>query len=223
MALTDNLVEYWQLTSNDLVGVIAGTTLTATNFAYEAGSPGPAWKVGAGGGRLETTALSLSEPFTIAVQVYVGGGGLAAYVAYAKAGDNYFELYQDSSSNVQARSRSGGSAADAASGGVTGGTFNNVAGVWESSTARRSHNAGSFGSDNTTSITVSGGSSRLTVATVNDASDGAGDTFRFKNLAVWSRTLSDAELDSFFADPSQLEGGGGSAAGAAAHYYRQMQ
>jgi hypothetical protein len=218
MALSDNCLEYWPLTTNSLVGAINGTTLTAVNFAFEATSPGPCWKPSATQPYLWTNAITLSEPFTVAVMVYVGGGAgsAATFVGYLRGSADYYQLYQSATTNKllsKARSgASGGNGADA--GGVSGGVFNNCAGIYVGPTERYGQLAGTMSAADTTNVTPAGALHNLSLGGLWDGatlSSFVDVNWRFKHFAVWSRQLTDAELDSYFTDPTQVIPSGGAA------------
>jgi hypothetical protein len=213
MALSDNCEAYWALTTSSLTDAINSHVLTATNVSFESGAPGPCRRVdNSGASILRCSTITLTEPFTMAAQVYVNGGasGDMTFMAYARDGTNYFQTYQSASSNNHlVRSRAGGTAGDANGGGVSGGGFNNCAGVWTGSTSRQSYLAGTLSAANTTSVAPSGSGTHTALGAIWDGSSiliGADALWRFKEFAVWSRALSDAELDSYFSDPSQVLG-----------------
>jgi len=161
------------------------------------------------------TTLTLAEAFTLAAEVYVGGGAAGDYtfVGYLIGASDYWHTYQSGSSNLlKARSRSGGSAGDAVGPGVSGSVWNKTAGVFTSSTSRKAYLDGTLSSADTTSITPSGSSKNFTIGALFDGSTPTSMTatgFRFRNVAAWNRSLTQAELDSYFTDPSQVLGGGG--------------
>jgi hypothetical protein len=213
MALSDDCEAFWALTTSSLTDAINSHVLTATNMSFEAGSPGPCRIVDSSGASiLRCSTITLAEPFTMAAQVYVNGGAAGDYtfMAYARDGTNYFQTYQTSATNKHyARSRAGGTAGDADGGDVAGSTFNNCGGVWTGSTSRQSYLASTLGTANTTSVSPSGAGTHVSVGGIWDGSSiaaGASAGWRFKNFAVWSRALSDAELDSYFSDPTQVLG-----------------
>lgn len=213
MALSDGIVEYWPLTSNDLVGAIAATTLTATNFVYES-SPVPSWKINnAAGGKLLTEALTLTPPFTIAAMFNPQSTGESAAVAYQlnTGNDSQFMLYRNANNRSAVRVRYGGTIEDATQGdvnSVTGdSTFHNMAGVFTSSTSRQAYLLDTLGTANTNSVTPTGSSKFLAIGQLWNGSTSyyaSSENTRIKHVAIWSRALSDAELDSYFSDPSQV-------------------
>ena len=214
MALSDNCEAFWDFATSSLTDAINGHVLTATNISFESGSPGPCRLVDGASAVLRTTTLTLAEPFTVAMQVYVAGGASGAYTfwAYLEDGTNYWQIYQDASNNAQTRSRSGGSAGDANAGGVSGSVFNDIAGIYTSSTSRTGYRDSTVATD-TTSITPSGASTNFAINALWDggtALSPSAANWRYKNVAVWSRALTETELDDYFASPSDVLAGGGS-------------
>jgi hypothetical protein len=205
MALSDNCEVFIRLDTGTLTDLIGGATITTSNASFDSGSS--SWSIDNTSGRISIAGVTLTPPFTIAVQTYVPGSGSGkTYASYNIGSNQYWQLWQDNTSELYARARSGGTAGDALGGNVTGSVFNNTAGVFTSSTSRQSYLGSTLGSANTTSVTPSGSDEFLTIGAVWDGGSvtNAADGFKFKNFAAWSRALSDAELDSYFANPDDV-------------------
>lgn len=214
MPLSDQCVLYVPLISNSLDDLVGGNAVSAVNFAYQAAAPGPSWHSTSGGaGYLLCSGLTLTEPFTMAVMCYVNGGAgsVETFLGYSRGSADYFQVYQTTVTNkLMARSRHSGTAGDADGGGVSGGAWNNSAGVFTSATQRECYLGATLSAPETTNVAVAGAVHNLTVGALFDGgsvSSGCDTTWQFRHWAVWNnRALTDAELDSYFANPSQVLG-----------------
>ena len=217
MALSDNCEAFWSFATSSLTDAKNGHVLTSLNTSFESSAPGPCRKADVSGNSiLRCSTITLTEPFTMAAEIYVDGGasGDFTFLAYARGSADYLQAYQSASNILLVRSRSGGTAGDADGGGVTGSAWNDVAGVWTSSTSRQAYRDGTLSAANTTSVSPSGAGTTVSALAIWDGSaalNGSFQNWRIRNWAIWSRGLSDAELDSYHASPTDvLIGGGGS-------------
>jgi hypothetical protein len=230
MALNTNIVEFWPLTTNKLAGEIGGNTLTqgggltwdSTNNCFTVTSITNPY--------LLLSGITLAEPFTLACEVYGNGGasGDYTYMGYMVGSGNFWSVHQESSTNLlKARSRAGGTAGTASAGATpSGGVWNKTGGVFGSNSSRQTYLAGALGTAETTTVNPSGSYKSLSLGSLYNPDDGAVNPisttgFRFRNFAVWSRTLTQAELDSYFTDPSQVMGGGGGGVKSGLNFFRR--
>jgi hypothetical protein len=207
MALSDDCEVFIRLDTGTLTDLIGGTTITTSNASFDSGSS--SWVIDNSSGRISIAGVTLTPPFTIAVQTYVpSSGNNKTYASYNTGSSQYWQLFQNNTFDAFARARAGGTIVDATGGTLTGSVFNNTAGVFTSSTSRQCYLGSTLGSADTTSCAPSGSDTFLTIGAVWDGGSvtSVAESFKFKNFAVWSRALSDAELDSYFANPDDVLG-----------------
>lgn len=218
MALSDNLFDYWPLTSNTLVGAVNGNVLTAVNMEFEAASPGPCWRRNSPtSGYLISATKNLVTPFTMAIEAYLVSSGETAILYYMRGegNDKHQGLFRTGLNKAGSRTRYG-TVVDVVSADDFQGNaaWGKIAGVWTSATSRALYHIDTLGAADTTNLALGDLNlfQKIVVGAMYDGSTtwlGSPENCRFRNLAVWERALSDTELDSYYADPGQLVSGSG--------------
>lgn len=229
------LIAIFPLTADNLpyVDTIGGYTIAASDAAYQGTSPGPAWHLtNASTGTITVDSFTplAAAPMTLAVQVYFSAssaGGDYGFVTRGLGDTDYFELFMPSGgSSVAARTRGSTIADSASSAAGTNSAWHNCAAVYASTTSRRVYLDGTLGSAETTSVTVSGTLNRLSVLSMKRSADTVNvcstDVYA-KWVAVWDEALTQAQLDTYFADPSAYLGGGSSSVPRFTHFYTQQR
>lgn len=155
-----------------------------------------------------TTSSPVSaDGFTIAaVWAMVSNPGQDTAIASVSLGDtDHWFLGVQQTFGIWARSRSGATAGDVVFGSVGAfGTFYTSAAVFASTTARRLYHEGSMSSDNTTSVTPSGAGRKIGIGALMRTTPTTLGPFYIRNLVIFSGALTEAELDSWMADPDQI-------------------
>lgn len=180
--------------------------------SYQAASPGPAGVMPAATDWFSTATIpTLPAAFTMGSFWRQSANQYSTIMSIVFADDNYFQLYMDpaASFGIKARARSGGTAGDAGTA-VLGG-FNNwyfSAGVFASATDRKLyHHDGStstLSAADTTNVTPAGGATRIGLGVLATATPNSGMPGFQKFGVIFTGALTEAELDSFVADPNQI-------------------
>lgn len=205
-AAQENVLPYTDAAGGRTVSAAGDASITLT-------SPGPAANVGTTGYFTAPSSPIVTAPFTMALfwRMTENRNMTLMSVCRGVSDDNYFQMYIVSL-GITARTRVGGSVGDAT--GFSVGAFNTwycTAGIFESDGVTLWHE-GTMGSKASHSLTPSGSGSKvgigaLAVTTPTDLMAGYA-----KYVCIFDGALSDAELDSYFADPEQMysTSGGGS-------------
>lgn len=215
MALTDNLT-FRAALQTDIVDGIGGLTLTAQgDAAIQSGAPGPALSTTRTGlGYVTSAALPSgigSYPRTVGGVFRYSNSGSRPYtfLAFRFDAGNYIAIEFDSSLNLYGKVRNGGTIVQ-----VDPTSFSAAVDTWfacvlveASATDHRFFVSGALGAAVTTSVTPSG-STTPGVRIANDAGDTPSQSLLgfSKYVFAASRAWSEAECQSFEADPSLIMG-----------------
>lgn len=155
-----------------------------------------------------TTSSPVSaDGFTIAaVWTLVSNPGQDSTICSISLDDtNHWFLGVQQTFGIWARSRSGGTAGDIVFGSVGSfGTYYTSAAIFESGTARRLYHEGSMSSDNTTSVSPTGAGRKVGIGVIMRTTPSQMGAYYIRNLVIFSGALTEAELDSWMADPDQI-------------------
>lgn len=189
------------ITVNSLNG--AGITLT---------SPGPAageLVVASSQAFLATLASIPAYPFTMVAfwRDSLNVGGVKDIMSITLDDSNYYQLLIDSSDfSLRGQARNGGSQRTS-SWGYGGGlnVWSCSAVVFASATVMRTWHNGTMSADTTTTaITPSGASKKLGIGVLDRTTRGEFLNGYVKYAAIFNDALTDAELDSYYANPEQI-------------------
>ena len=203
-ALQENTLPY-----TDAAG---GLTVTASGVTIQLTSPGPAALTGSSGTPILTTSATpvTATGFTLAVMARVPSsiGFDVCFMGVTLGDTDYWEVGALSgSSTIRARVRSGGTVADATiASSLTTNTWHNLAGVFATATDTKVYYDGTLSSAATTSVVPSGAMRVVSIGALQrDGSVAESNFDQFvKYATIFTGALTDAELDSFFADPEQI-------------------
>lgn len=198
---------------------VGGLVVSAVGGAtIQMSAPGPAGQLDQGTSKAFSTAAVpvIAAPFTLFTffRLNVNPGNTVTPMSLVLDDSNYFELGVTTSPfNVFARARQNSSIfADAvSSGGVAFGTFHAAAAVFASSTDTRVWFDGTMSAATTTSSAPAGMTGlKLGIGYIPRTTASGFFTGYTKYSILFSGALTDAELDSMAADPTQIYVGGGS-------------
>lgn len=216
MALRDFLTDCWPLASNSLANSESGRPALSTAGspapAYVSGSPGPAWQYGTSS-QFKLDGIAPPTKFALAVWWRSSGslssGGTLASIALADS--HYYQLLAATAGfQMTARSRAGGAVNDVQDSGNGSSTQWNLTVMLVDLTTGseniRIWQNGTMSSPVTITAVPAGSGNKLGFGVIRRDSDGGFiDGVYTKYLAMFAGGFpSDAELDSWYADPTVI-------------------